>query len=65
MSTPSPAPFGWTHAEYAAARSTTGGRNGHLQQNRFFSCPLDAARLENAMGYVGNHVAPDGAILGR
>jgi putative transposase len=44
--------FGRTHAEYAAALNHAERRSGHLWQNRFFSCPLDAAHLERAMRYV-------------
>lgn len=44
--------FGQTHAEYALALNQSEKRSGHLWQNRFFSCPLDAAHLENAMRYV-------------
>lgn len=44
--------FGRTHAEYAAALNQAERRSGHLWQNRFFSCPLDAAYLENVMRYV-------------
>ena len=44
--------FGQTHAEYALALNHSEKRSGHLWQNRFFSCPLDAAHLENAMRYV-------------
>ena len=44
--------FGQTHAEYALALNLSEKRSGHLWQNRFFSCPLDAAHLENALRYV-------------
>jgi putative transposase len=44
--------FGRAHAEYAAALNHAERRSGHLWQNRFFSCPLDAAHLESAMLYV-------------
>ena len=44
--------FGRAHAEYAAALNHAERRSGHLWQNRFFSCPLDAAHLESAMRYV-------------
>jgi len=44
--------FGRTHAEYAAALNHAERSSGHLWQNRFFSCPLDTAHLENAMRYV-------------
>jgi len=44
--------FGRAHAEYAAALNQAERRSGHLWQNRFFSCPLDGAHLENAMRYV-------------
>jgi len=44
--------FGQTHAEYALALNHSEKRSGHLWQNPFFSCPLDAAHLENAMRYV-------------
>ncbi len=44
--------FGRAHSEYAAALNHAKRRSGHVWQNRFFSCPLDAAHLENAMRYV-------------
>src|SRR5437764_5697439 len=44
--------FGRTHAEYALALNQSEKRSGHLWQNRFFSCPLDASHLENAIQYV-------------
>ena len=44
--------FGRAHAEYAAALNHAERRSGHLWQNRFFSCPLDAAHQESAMRYV-------------
>ena len=44
--------FGQTHAEYALALNVSAKRSGHLWQNRFFSCPLDAAHWENALRYV-------------
>ena len=44
--------FGRAHSEYALARNRAARRTGHLWQNRFFSCPLDAGHLENAMRYV-------------
>jgi putative transposase len=44
--------FGRTHAEYVQALTHSERRTGHLWQNRFFSCPLDAAHRENAMRYV-------------
>ena len=44
--------FGRAHSEYALALNQTAGRTGHLWQNRFFSCPLDARHLENAIRYV-------------
>ncbi|HVP49171.1 MAG TPA: transposase [Bryobacteraceae bacterium] len=44
--------FGRTHAEYAQAVNQSEKRSGHLWQNRFFSCPLDAVHLENALRYV-------------
>src|SRR5437588_3619305 len=44
--------FGRTHAEYAQALNHAENRSGHLWQNRFFSCPMDAGHLENAMRYI-------------
>ena len=41
--------FGRAHAEYAQALNHSEKRSGHLWQNRFFSCPMDAAHRENAM----------------
>ena len=44
--------FGRAHAEYAPSLNHAERRSGYLWQNRFFSCPLDAAHLESAMRYV-------------
>jgi putative transposase len=44
--------FGPAHSEYASALNISESRTGHLWQSRFFSCPLDAAHLQNAMRYV-------------
>jgi len=44
--------LGQTHAEYAQAVNQAECRSGHLWQNRFFSCPLDAAHLQSALLYV-------------
>ncbi len=52
MKIPSRALSAGAHTEYAQALNQSQKRSGHLWQNRFFSCPLDAAHLENAMRYV-------------
>ena len=43
---------GRTHLDYARYVNRLHGRSGHLWQNRFFSCPLDAAHLWTALAYV-------------
>ena len=40
------------HGRYAQYLNARRGRTGHLWQNRFFSCPLDAAHLLTALRYV-------------
>jgi putative transposase len=44
--------LGRTHSEYALALNHSNQRSGHLWQNRFYSCPLDAAHLEEVLRYV-------------
>jgi len=55
--------FGRTHAEYAQAVNQSEKRSGHLWQNRFFSCPLDAVHLENALRYVELNLVRAGLAL--
>ena len=55
--------FGRTHAEYALVLNQSEKRSGHLWQNRFFSCPLDASHLENAMRYVELNPVRAGLIV--
>ena len=44
--------LGRVHCEYALAVNCTGGRSGHLWQNRYYSCPLDQAHLMSALRYA-------------
>jgi putative transposase len=44
--------LGRTHADYARHFNLKRRSCGHAWQARFFSCPLDAAHLWNAMAYV-------------
>jgi putative transposase len=44
--------LGRTHSEYAQALNHFCRRSGHLWQNRLYSCPLDAAHLEETLRYV-------------
>jgi putative transposase len=44
--------LGCAHSEYALALNRAHGRSGHLWQNRFFSCLLDATHLLRALRYV-------------
>jgi putative transposase len=44
--------LGRVHSEYALAFNRSEQRSGHLWQNRFFSCPLDAAHLAEALRYA-------------
>jgi putative transposase len=41
-----------THGRYANYLNARRGRTGHLWQNRFYSCALDAAHLSVALRYV-------------
>jgi putative transposase len=40
------------HGRYAVYLNARRGRTGHLWQNRFYSCALDAAHLSVALRYV-------------
>jgi putative transposase len=44
--------FRRVHGRYAQYLNTRRGRTGHLWQNRFFSCPVAAAREVTALRYV-------------
>lgn len=44
--------FGRVHCVYALRFNARYERNGHLWQNRFFSCALDQEHLEAAVRYV-------------
>ena len=55
--------LGRTHAEYALALNQSEKRSGHLWQNRFFSCPLDASHLKNAICYVELNPVRAGLIV--
>jgi putative transposase len=44
--------FGRTHNDYARWLHVRQGRGGHLWQNRFFSCRLDAGHCWAALRYV-------------
>ena len=55
--------LGRTHSQYAQALNQTRKRSGHLWQNRFFSCPLDASHLENTIRYVELNPVRAGLII--
>ena len=44
--------LGHAHWRYAHYLHTQGGQQGHLWQNRFYSCPLSNSHLFAAMRYV-------------
>jgi putative transposase len=44
--------LGRTHNDYSRWLQIRRGQCGHLWQNRFFSCPLEDAHLEQALRYV-------------
>lgn len=44
--------FGRTHVDYARWQHIRQRQSGHLWQNRFFSCPLDAGHCWTALRYV-------------
>jgi putative transposase len=44
--------FGEAHGRYAAYSNSKLTRSGHFWQNRFYSCPMDAAHLWSALRYV-------------
>ena len=44
--------LGRTHMRYAQQINHNRGQSGHLWQNRFFSCPLDAVHTYLALRYV-------------
>ena len=47
-----PLAVGRTHFLYTQYINRLHGRSGHLWQNRFFSCPMDADHALNALRYV-------------
>jgi putative transposase len=49
--------LGQAHSQYSLAWNRARGRVGHLWQNRFFSCPLDASRVLATMRYVDRNPA--------
>ncbi len=55
--------FRRVHGRYAQMSNSRRKRSGHLWQNRFFSCPLSAARLWIALRYVEQN--PVRALLAR
>ena len=54
--------FGAAHGRYAAYANARLGRSGHLWQNRFFSCPLDANHLWSALRYVERNPVRAGLV---
>jgi putative transposase len=50
------------HSEYALAANLRSGRNGHLWQNRFYSCPMDGTHLIRAMHYVESNPVRAGIV---
>ena len=44
--------IGQAHWNYVMCFNKNNGRQGHLWQNRFYSCPLGASRLVAALAYV-------------
>lgn len=44
--------LGEAHSRYAQEVNRAQGWDGHLWQNRFFSCPLEGAHLMAALRYV-------------
>lgn len=43
---------GRTHWKYSQVLNRLHERSGHLWQNRFYSCPMDDARMVTAMAYI-------------
>jgi len=43
------------HGRYAQYYNVRAGRTGHLWQNRFFACALEASHLWTALAYVERH----------
>jgi putative transposase len=51
-----------THGRYASYLNTRRGRTGHLWQNRFYSCALDAQHARVALRYVERNPVRAGLV---
>ena len=56
--------IGRTHFLYSLYVNRMHGRSGHLWQDRFYSCPMDATRLHNALCYVELNPVRAGMVKG-
>ncbi len=54
--------LGRLHGEYARRLHERWGGNGHLWQNRFYSCPLDRDHLWTALRYVDLNLVRAGLV---
>jgi len=54
--------IGWAHLRYTQMFNARTGENGHLWQNRFFSCALDEEYLWRAMRYVERNPVRAGIV---
>jgi len=54
--------FGWAHGRYAQHANAARLRSGHLWQNRFFSCALDANHTWAAVRYVERNPVRAGLV---
>ena len=54
--------FGRTHADYARWLHIRSRQTGHLWQNRFFSCPLDAGHCWAALRYIEQNPVRAGLV---
>lgn len=54
--------FGRAHSRYSYYFQARMGTTGHLWQNRFYSCAMDARHLSEAMRYVEQNPVRSGAV---
>lgn len=54
--------FRRVHGRYAQYINTRKGRNGHLWQGRFYSCPLSGGHLATALRYVEQNPCRAGMV---
>jgi putative transposase len=54
--------FGGVHSDYARYWNLLHGKNGHLWQGRFYSCPLERTQAWHALAYVERNPVRAGLV---